>query len=78
MVDVTYDEIEAQAVRLSALNKVRLMEKLAAALGDELIEENKPLDTLYGLCADLGTAPSEEDIAEVRREVWSNFPREDC
>jgi hypothetical protein len=43
-------------------------------------EENRPpapRRSLYGLCADLGPAPSAEDIDEVRREMWANFPRED-
>jgi hypothetical protein len=52
--------------------------KLLAAVA-QMIEQdwNKEQNSLYGLCADLGTAPSEEDIAEVRREMWKNFPRED-
>lgn len=33
--------------------------------------------SLLGLCADLGPAPSTEDIRRVREEVWRNFPRED-
>ena len=30
-----------------------------------------------GLCADLGGAPSAEDIDEARREMWPTFPRDD-
>jgi hypothetical protein len=29
------------------------------------------------LCADLGPAPSAEDIDEIRHEMWAGFPRED-
>jgi hypothetical protein len=36
-----------------------------------------PRKSLWGLCADLGIAPSAADIDEVRREQWANFPRED-
>ena len=36
-----------------------------------------PRKSLWGLCADLGIAPSVADIDEVRREQWANFPRED-
>jgi hypothetical protein len=32
---------------------------------------------LFGLCADLGTAPSAEEIDDARREMWSAFPRDD-
>jgi hypothetical protein len=29
-----------------------------------------------GLCADLEVDITEEDIAEARREMWGNFPRD--
>jgi hypothetical protein len=69
MVDATYDEIEAQAVRLSALEKARLIGKLSAALGDELAPK-RPKRSLHGLWADLNLDISEEDIQEMRREMW--------
>ena len=37
----------------------------------------QPRRSLEGLWADLGIQITEEDIAEVRREMWGNFPRED-
>jgi hypothetical protein len=30
-----------------------------------------------GLCADLGSAPSADEIDEARRELWAGFPRDD-
>jgi len=36
-----------------------------------------PTHPLIGLCADLGAAPSAEDIDEARREMWARFPRDD-
>jgi hypothetical protein len=30
-----------------------------------------------GLCADLGPAPSAEEIDDARREMWAGFPRDD-
>lgn len=33
--------------------------------------------SLLGLGADLGPAPSGEEIDGARREAWANFPRED-
>ena len=36
-----------------------------------------PKRSLRGALADLGPAPSAEDIDEVRREMWPNFPRDD-
>jgi len=32
---------------------------------------------LKGLCADLGIHITADEIDEVRRGVWQNFPRED-
>lgn len=31
----------------------------------------------FGSLAHLGIAVTDEDIAEVRREMWANFPREE-
>ena len=36
----------------------------------------RPRRSLKGLWADLGVYISEEDIAEARREMWGNFPRD--
>ena len=36
----------------------------------------RPRRGLKGLWADLGVSISEEDIAEARREMWGNFPRD--
>lgn len=32
---------------------------------------------IVGLCADLGTAPSSQEIDDARRDVWAGFPRDD-
>lgn len=37
---------------------------------------NKPRRSLLGLWADLNVHITEEDIAEARREMWGNFPRD--
>jgi len=37
----------------------------------------KPLKSSAGLWKDLGVDITDEDIAEARREMWGNFPRED-
>jgi hypothetical protein len=37
----------------------------------------QPRRSLMGLWADLNVKITEEDIAEARREMWGNFPRED-
>ena len=46
---------------------------------DFLKEKNspkKPRRSLLGLWADLNTHITEEDIAQARREMWGNFPRD--
>jgi hypothetical protein len=37
----------------------------------------RPYRSVKGLWADLGAQITKEDIAEARREMWGNFPRED-
>ncbi|MBI3698716.1 MAG: DUF2281 domain-containing protein [Acidobacteria bacterium] len=36
----------------------------------------RPRRSVEGLWADLGIDITEEDIAEARREMWGNFPRD--
>jgi hypothetical protein len=36
----------------------------------------KPLRSLRGLWANLNIHITEEDIAEARRQMWGNFPRD--
>ncbi len=46
---------------------------------DSLIHKDgakKPLRSLEGLWEDLDIDITEEDIAEARREMWGNFPRD--
>jgi Protein of unknown function (DUF2281) len=46
---------------------------------DQLKEKNgakKPRRSLLGLWADLDVHITAEDIAEARREMWGNFPRD--
>ena len=40
-------------------------------------QAGKPRRSSEGLCADLGVDITAEDIAQARREMWGNFPRED-
>ena len=63
--------------RVRALSPEKQQEVLDFA--DFLKERNgpkKPRRSLLGLWADLNVHITEEDIAEVRREMWGNFPRD--
>ncbi len=60
--------------QLAATDKLQLMESLVALIRSELAPPPEPV-SLYGLWK--GISISEEDIAEARREIWGNFPRDD-
>ncbi len=75
---MTYEEVLEQAQQLSPIDKARLMEVLGASLYRDLAQpaaDPQPNRSLLGIWEDVNI--SAEDIAEARREVWGNFPRED-
>ncbi|WP_016949654.1 DUF2281 domain-containing protein [Anabaena sp. PCC 7108] len=37
---------------------------------------NKPRPSFYGLWSDLDINITEQDITEIRQEMWANFPRD--
>ena len=73
------DSIVEQVRQLSPLDRVRLVEQVMEILEEDLREQppQKRRRSLLGVLSEYGPAPSEEDIAEARREMWGNFPRED-
>ncbi len=72
------DQVLSMATELSALDKVRLIEGLAPQIEQDLrAMRSTRYKSLLGLCADLGPAPSAEEIDRARREAWTGFPRED-
>jgi hypothetical protein len=74
----TLDEVLDQARKLSPLDKLRLIERVAPDLEQELEPRRQGNNrSLLGLCKDLSPAPSEEDIEEARREAWVGFARAD-
>jgi len=78
--NVSLEQAIRLAKQLTPLEKVRLIEQiipdLAAPL-ETVSRKPRPLRSAYGVCADLGTAPSAEEIDELRRELFSGFPRQD-
>lgn len=77
---VTLEQVLKLAKQLSPLEKVQLIEQVVPDLEAPLEAFSKgrrPLRSARGICADLGPAPSVEEIDEVRKEMFSNFPRED-
>lgn len=80
MVDklTSLDDVVAAALQLSPLEKLRLVERVVSTLEtDVMVSDKQPRKTFKGVLAHLGSAPSDEDIADVRREMMKNFPRED-
>jgi hypothetical protein len=60
------------------VDKVRLIKRVAPEIERELMtDQPMPRKSLWGLCADLGTAPSAEEIDQARQEEWGSFPKDD-
>lgn len=75
---VVLEDVFQLVNQLPARDKVRLIAWMAPAIERELPQKQvKSRKSLWGVWADLGPAPSAEDIDQARREEWSNFPRED-
>jgi hypothetical protein len=73
-----FDEILERVTSMPLQTRVRFVERVQATVDRDLAEQDDtPKQSFYGIAADLGSAPSAEDIDDVRREVWANFPRED-
>ncbi|MGH9844066.1 MAG: hypothetical protein ACREEM_35495 [Blastocatellia bacterium] len=79
--EITIKQILGMAQRLKPGEIAQLISHLATRIGNDLEESAKQPPpqrrSLYGALADLGAAPSAEEIDEARREMWANFPRED-
>ena len=73
------DIVEKIAMKASSLpvESQRKALKYVEALEREETSGKKPFRSVLGLLADRNVHVSEEDIAEMRRETWRNFPREE-
>ncbi|MDP9409661.1 MAG: hypothetical protein M3P70_04020 [Actinomycetota bacterium] len=77
MSETTLAHVKRLVVRLSRAERVRLATWLETTLDDRTAGPPRHTPrSLYGLCADLGTGPTDADIDEARRELWGTFPRE--
>lgn len=65
----TLDEVFNLAKKLSPRDKIRLIEHMAPEIERDLLSSQPvPRKSLWGLWADLGPAPSAEEIDEIRRD----------
>jgi hypothetical protein len=72
----TVDEVMELVETLSPVERVRLVERVMTTLEHELTRENyAEKRSLLGLWQ--GTAITEQDIDEARKDMWSTFPHED-
>jgi len=75
---ITLEQVISLARRLPPLEKIRLIEQMAPEIEHDMLRQRlTKRKSLLGLCADLGPAPSAEEIDEIRYEMWAGFPRED-
>ncbi|HEX8998919.1 MAG TPA: hypothetical protein VGB07_03400 [Blastocatellia bacterium] len=73
---ISLEEVLNLAKQLSPVDKVRLFEKLAPEIERDLqLTYATPRKSLRGLWK--GLSVTDEDISEVRQEMWANFPRSD-
>jgi hypothetical protein len=72
----TMEEALAIVNQLPAKEKARLIGKLAEELADEKLPQ-QPGNPFRGILSRLGSAPSAEEIDEVRREMWAGFAEGD-
>ncbi len=72
-VEVTFDQVFNLAQRLPLIDQIKLIARLGPAVEQALdkteLPEKPSRPYLYGALADLGPAPSSEDIDEIRREM---------
>ena len=72
---LSFEQVSEQVSRWPLADKVRLLEKLAPEIARAVRQDQGPRISLRGLWT--GTTVSDEDIQEVREEMWRNFPRDD-
>jgi len=74
---VTLEQVVSLARQLPPLEKIRLVEQIAPEIERDMLQQ-RPIRrrSLLGLCADLGPAPSAEEIDAIRHEMWAGFPRD--
>ncbi len=76
--EVSFESVLSMAIRLPPADKARLLVYLASAVQHALaLVPPPPTERVQILGLWQGLSITEDDIAEARREMWGNFPRED-
>ena len=71
---ITVDKIVELTAQLSSSDKLRLIERIVPQIDREVKAIRKP-QSLHGIWRGLDI--TDEDIQDIRTEMWRNFPRED-
>lgn len=79
--EITFEQVFDLAQRLRPIDQARLVARLASKvewLLDQVepVINKQPRQSLRGLLADLGPAPSAEEIDDVQHEMWATFAQE--
>lgn len=69
-------DLIADKIRSLPADKIGEVDDFVEFLRQRAVQR-QPGESLHGLWADLDIDITAEDIAEVRREMWGGFPRED-
>ena len=73
---MTIEEAILESVRALPPDKQQLVLTFAGSLG-ETEAVKRPLRSPRGLWAQYKVSVTDEDIAEIRREMWKEFPRQE-
>lgn len=72
---INLDYVLNLARQLSPVDKVRLIERIAPEIAEDLpVTSDVPRKSLRGLWQGVEITP--EDFVALRREMWRDFPRE--
>ena len=72
------EHIAQMTQKLSSSEKVELVTLILSDIQSSIPDktaEHPSLHSAYGICADLQPVPSQADIAHMRKEIFSRFPR---
>ena len=72
---MTLEQALTVVEQLSPRDQLRLIERMVPGIQRSISDVSvvEPRVSSLGILAHLGSAPSEEEIDEVRREMWAGF-----
>lgn len=77
MSNMTMNSVLEMLRKLPPQERLKVIAKALPEIEKDLSSQRRPRKSLLGICADLGPAPSADEIDQARQEAWKDFPRED-